>query len=194
MKRVMHSRTDIDGNFTIARTSIPYHGYEIVEDLLLNAERRAKQHRYDDAIGRLYRAVELLMQIHIKKIYAMTTLDIQLDKLPGLSQEIQAQYERMRSPISGRITIAFRKGYELLREIPGDSLGELYKTRARRISQVIDTRNLSLFAHGFRPIQFEEYEEFEQVIGNFVKQAINTLRPASCTWQPIQFPKKVTLP
>jgi hypothetical protein len=32
------------------------HGYEIVEDLLLNAERRAMQDRYDDAVGRLYRA------------------------------------------------------------------------------------------------------------------------------------------
>ena len=32
------------------------HGFELVEDLLLNAERRAVQGRYDDAIARLYRA------------------------------------------------------------------------------------------------------------------------------------------
>jgi CRISPR-associated protein (TIGR02710 family) len=32
-----------------------HHGWELVEDLLLNSERRAVQARYDDATGRLYR-------------------------------------------------------------------------------------------------------------------------------------------
>jgi hypothetical protein len=45
------------------------HGYEIVEDLLLNAERRAMQDRYDDAVGRLYRALELLVQIRLLQTY-----------------------------------------------------------------------------------------------------------------------------
>ena len=38
----------------------------MVEDLLLNAERRAIQGRYEDAIGRIYRAIELIAQIRLK--------------------------------------------------------------------------------------------------------------------------------
>lgn len=194
LKRVMHSRADIDEQFTIIKTSIPYHGYEIVEDLLLNAERRAKQKRYDDAVGRLYRALELLMQIQFKKAYQMTTFDIQPDRLLELSESVKEKCENTRSPISGRITLGLRKGYELLREIPGEPLGDLYRTRARRISEVIDTRNLSLFAHGFRPTQEEDYEDFEQVVGQFIKQAIERLRPSNSSWKAIQFPDVLNLP
>jgi hypothetical protein len=42
-------------------------GYELVGDLFNNAERKATQKHYDDAIARLYRATELFAQIRIEK-------------------------------------------------------------------------------------------------------------------------------
>ena len=44
-------------------------GRETMLELLANAERRAKQTRFDDAIGRLYRAVELYGQQLVKEAF-----------------------------------------------------------------------------------------------------------------------------
>jgi CRISPR-associated protein (TIGR03985 family)/CRISPR-associated protein (TIGR02710 family) len=55
LRKVLNSRASIDPDFQTSEGTAG-HGYEVVEDLLLNAERRATQHRYDDAVGRLYRA------------------------------------------------------------------------------------------------------------------------------------------
>ena len=46
---------------------MPGHGLEAVEDLLRNAERRASQQRYDHAVGRFYRAMELTEQLLLKQ-------------------------------------------------------------------------------------------------------------------------------
>lgn len=81
LKRVLHSRQTVDVAFN-APESIAGHGYELVEDLLLNAERRAHQQRYDDAVGRLYRALELLAQIRLKQTYSIETGDVDLTQLP----------------------------------------------------------------------------------------------------------------
>jgi len=43
-------------------------GYEKVGDLIRNAERRAVQCRYDGAVARLYRALELFAQLRLKQI------------------------------------------------------------------------------------------------------------------------------
>ncbi|MCX7593736.1 MAG: TIGR02710 family CRISPR-associated CARF protein [Fischerella sp.] len=65
LKRVMSSCEAVDDNFQ-APDTIKGHGYEIVEDLLLNAERCATLKRYDDAVARLYRALELLAQVRLR--------------------------------------------------------------------------------------------------------------------------------
>ena len=49
LKQVIGSRSAIDPDFT-SDNGINGHGYEIVEDLIFNAQRKASQERYDDAI------------------------------------------------------------------------------------------------------------------------------------------------
>lgn len=46
-------------------------GYEQVQDLILNAERRAVQERYDDAVARLYRAVEMVAQVRLQSEWGL---------------------------------------------------------------------------------------------------------------------------
>lgn len=188
LKRVMQSRADVDKEFTVERIAIPYHGYEVVQDLLLNAERRKQQERYDDAVGRLYRALELLMQIRFCKSYKVSTLDVDLGKFDSLLKNSKERYENMRSPVSGRITLGLRKGYELLSELPGDPLGVLYKAKAKKLAKVLETRNMSLFAHGFRPIGKQNYERFREIVGSFIEEGINTLCSAKIVFEPVQFP------
>ena len=190
LKRVMHSRADIQEEFVIERLKLRYHGYEVVEDLLLNAERRAKQARYDDAVGRIYRALELLMQIHFKKHHAITTAGVAPEELAALLQNAPQQHrDSMLASGKSRIQFGITRGYELLRDIPNDPLGALYKQYEGRLSKVLKIRNLSLFAHGFRPIEKEDYDQFYDIAEAFVEHAIKTLTPDKLSSPRIQFPE-----
>lgn len=80
--------------------------YEIVEDLLLNAKRRVAQELYDDAVERLYRALELLAQIRLST-YNIKTGDVDIQQLP---ESLQAKYAdpTLRSQ-DGKIQLALNK-------------------------------------------------------------------------------------
>jgi CRISPR-associated protein (TIGR02710 family) len=64
---------------TDRHTSVSITGYELVQDLLLNAERRGRRGWYDDAVARLYRATELLVQTYIR-------LELRLNSPPDWTQ------------------------------------------------------------------------------------------------------------
>lgn len=187
LKRVMSSRAGIDEAFNPV-DRIPVHGYEIVEDLLLNAERRAMQQRYDDAVGRLYRALELLAQIRLWQMYEIRTEDVDLAKLP---ESLRDEYDSKRSPLHGKIQLALRHSYQLLAQLPHDSLGQLYQQREKAIFDTVKIRNYSLFAHGFQPITSRDYQRFQSDIIDFIQSGIATLTPNS-KFQAVQFPTKLT--
>ncbi|MGI0485029.1 TIGR02710 family CRISPR-associated CARF protein [Pantanalinema rosaneae CENA516] len=187
LKRVMSSRAAIDDAFNPV-DSIPGHGYEIVEDLLLNAERRVMQQRYDDAVGRIYRALELLAQIRLYQAYGIRTGDIDLAKLPELLQD---QYTSQRSPVNGKIQLALQKSYELLSQLSADPLGDLYEQRKNAISDTLQIRNHSLFAHGFQPITSNDYQKVKMVIVDFIQQGVKAVTSPNPKFQPIQFPLRL---
>jgi CRISPR-associated protein (TIGR02710 family) len=66
--------------------------YVHVEDLLLNAERRAVQGRYDDAVARIYRAMELIAQVRLLRTYGIDTADVDLEKVPTQARESLGRY------------------------------------------------------------------------------------------------------
>ena len=59
-------------------------GRLLVLDLLANAERRAFLGRYDDAIARLYRALEMLGQIAFQQKLGASTSNVPKDKIPDV--------------------------------------------------------------------------------------------------------------
>jgi len=184
LKRVITSRGQIDKNFDPSNGTAG-HGYEIVQDLLLNAERRATQKRYDDAVGRLYRALELLVQIHLLKIYKIKTGDVDTEQLP---EPLREEYEKMRASDKSKIQLGLKSSYELLSKLPKDKLGKIYLDNAKRILSVLETRNNSLFAHGFQPIIGSEYQKVSEVIVNFVQSSIFAVIPPNSKSQILQFP------
>ena len=134
------------------------HGYELVEDLLLNSERRASQGRYDDAIGRLYRALELLVQIRLKLQYEIKTDDVDVKKIP---QEYQEGYELKKDANGGKLKTGLKESYELLAIANNaDPLTRVYLNKKDGLVNLLRIRNSSLFAHGFQPITKEEYDKF----------------------------------
>ena len=62
----------------------------LVADLVANARRRGEERRYDDAVARLYRAIEALAQIRLRNNYRIDTSEVELGMLP---RGVGARYE-----------------------------------------------------------------------------------------------------
>lgn len=184
LKRVLNSRQAIDAEF-VTRDSIPGHGYELVEDLLRNAERRAHQQRYDDAVCRLYRALELLAQIRLQQEYELQTGNVDLTKLPA---SLRDEYAGERHPDTGKIQIPLWKSYTLLSQLDDGLLGSHFNDRARALLNAIEVRNNSFLAHGFKPITQAEYLKMGTTIKDFVETGLALLTEGSRHQALPQFP------
>ncbi|PSI01052.1 hypothetical protein C7K08_09840, partial [Synechococcus lacustris str. Tous] len=91
------------------------YGLEAVEDLLLNAKRRALQERFDDAVGRLYRSMELTAQLILQIDYnGIRTSNIELDLLP---EHLKDKYSKKRNSEKNRIEIALAASFDLLADL-----------------------------------------------------------------------------
>ncbi len=66
---------------------IKSHGYDKVIDLLLNAKRRVTQEKYDDAVARYYRAVEMMDQVRLNLKFGINCSDIKCEKISELPQK-----------------------------------------------------------------------------------------------------------
>ncbi|HIE31816.1 MAG TPA: TIGR02710 family CRISPR-associated protein, partial [Methanosarcinales archaeon] len=170
LEAIIWSRKTIDTDFNEKSIEMiskkpKGHGYELVEDLLLNSERRASQGRYDDAVGRLYRALELLVQIRLKLQYGIKTDDVDVKKIP---QEYREEYEPKNDMKDRKNKIGLKESYELLAKLNDDDpLAKIYLSRKSELIGLLEVRNLSIFAHGFRPITKEEYNIFNTFFENF---------------------------
>ncbi|HBC42993.1 MAG TPA: TIGR02710 family CRISPR-associated protein [Pseudanabaena sp.] len=186
LKKVIASRGLLDKELDTS-DGMTGHGYEVVEDLLLNADRRASQKRYDDAVGRLYRAIELLEQIRLFKQYGILTGDVDISKLPA---QLQTEYEaRKASNTKKKLQLALFQSYDLLSKFTDDPLGQLFLVYKDRILNSLETRNNSLFAHGFQPISENSYRAFNQVIGGFIREGIAVVSSAKTKSSSRQFPQ-----
>lgn len=194
LKQVLASRQTIDPKFEPAETA-KGHGYEIVEDLLLNAKRRAAQQRYDDAVGRLYRALELLAQIRLWQTYEIATGNVDIPKLSEfLPESLLLEYEEMRSPRKGLVQLALFKSYELLGQIQQsnqpDPLGTWFEVRSQYLLNALEVRNKSLFAHGFQPITADDYNTAGMEIMTFIQTGLERLVPKPNDLDQLQFPQQ----
>lgn len=189
LKRVIAGRSKIDNNFnTEGYKVIIGHGYEVVEDLLLNAQRRAHQRRYDDAVGRIYRALELTAQLRLKMKYDLLTGDIEINNksIQNLPEERLLYLEKKRND-RGIIQIALKDSLDLLNNL-GDKTGIRFKENESRILDVLIIRNNSLFAHGFNPVGEADYRRIDETIGGFIREGIEEVRGKRHE-KPSQFPQ-----
>jgi CRISPR-associated protein (TIGR02710 family) len=185
LKRVMTSReafSEASGDNFKAPESMKSHGYEMVEDLLLNAERRATLERYDDAVARLYRALELLCQVHLWRKYTIKTGDVEVDQLP---EALRSRYDEGNS----KIRVGLRQGYELLGYFLNDPLGKLYEQHEKRIMSCLEVRNQSILAHGLKPVAQCDYLQFKAAIAGFLHDGIRAVTGSSA--QAHQFPQTI---
>ena len=133
-------------------------GRETLLELLANAERRAKQKRYDDAIGRLYRSVELYGQQLVKQAFGAELGRPALDDFPSNNRhEVISKFGKPDD--DGRYKFGVQNLFSVLEFSDDLELREharIYCSLKAHLSR----RNSSLLAHGLQPVNKDSFDEF----------------------------------
>ena len=125
-------------------------------ELLANAQRRASQHRYDDAVGRIYRAVELYAQQLVKQAFGVELGRVTRESIPPRSRDsFDAQFGRSFRDRSYNLGLA--NMYQCL------DFSENPRLRAKTavhasLRDRLENRHKSLLAHGVRPVDHQIYQ------------------------------------
>ena len=120
-------------------------------DLWLNAERRAVQGQFDDAIARWYRLMEWTAQWQLRTKLSADTADFPCELLP---QGTDATPGR-----DGKIKIGLWLAWQVVGDrLPGPAQ-DFVKKHGREFLNLLELRNASILAHGFRPVRDSDWRE-----------------------------------
>jgi CRISPR-associated protein (TIGR02710 family) len=118
-------------------------------DLWLNAERRARAGRYDDAVARLYRVIEWTAQWVLRARAGLDTADLPPDKVP----------EGLVAPSrEGKLQAGLFAAWQLVQQHTGGAAARFFAERQNPLLDQLAVRNASILAHGFRPIGVPQRE------------------------------------
>jgi len=143
--------------------------YYKLADLINNADRRAKEGKYDDAIARLYRSLELIAQIKLKVGYRLKTSDIiikdSIEKKINNPSYINKLEQKRKN---NKIKLGLNDSFELLKNLDND-LGKLF-FEIKGLDNQRSLRNMSILAHGLENRTKKEYEDFKESVMILAKE------------------------
>ena len=119
-------------------------------DLWLNAERRAAQDRFDDAVARWYRLMEWTAQWQLRTKLDADTADFPRDLLPP---DVSVTPDR-----DGKIKIGLWTAWRVVGCRLAGSAQEFAIGHGSALCDLLDKRNDSILAHGFRPVSAEDWQ------------------------------------
>lgn len=124
-----------------------------VADLLNNAERRAFEGKFDDAVARVYRAVEMLGQYRLQEKYEINSGSADLQKLSD--EELESLHLDGRRKEPAKIALV-----QVFRLLAGrkDKIGLTYE-KNKKLYFLLTNRNSSILAHGNKPIREPDYND-----------------------------------
>lgn len=127
----------------------------LLQDLLANAVRRGDlEERYDDAVARLYRALELNAQRQLRSRYSIDTGSCQPEELPeAVREDFRSRYWNEQS---GCLKFGVHAAYLLLYAF-GDETGKKYHRQQEAVTNRLALRNQSILAHGDSPVSQKGY-------------------------------------
>lgn len=134
--------------------------YYMLASILNNARRREDENKFDDAVARLYRSLELIAQIRLSKEYGIDSSNIDIDVLR--QNNVDEDY-LSEINISEEIKFGLTADYELLAKL-NDELGDFYLENKNQIRNILKFRNNSILAHGFDSCSKKEYDEFSGIV------------------------------
>ena len=133
--------------------------FPLLQDLLANAERRAALGRFDDALARLYRALELAVEADLQERLGFALKDPKtwpegfpeslkepVLKPRGLMELLEAAFD---------LDLAFGQRGTLAQRLYGEK---------NRLQALLQKRHESILAHGTRPVEREDYERLRDFL------------------------------
>jgi CRISPR-associated protein (TIGR02710 family) len=109
-------------------------------DIFCNAKRRAKEGKYDDAVARLYRVLEMMLQIEYLRIFGEETK-------VGLVETLEK--------LSGRDS--------------DSAVLKRFAAKRQELLKLLSMRNSSILAHGLEPITKEKYDKCEALVRDILQ-------------------------
>lgn len=126
-----------------------------VIDLLANAKRRKDEGRFDDAVARLYRAIEAMAQVALKERHGIASTEkVPLDRVPDTlrSQWASRAHE-------GVVALGLQDAYALLASLEDPLGGQFQRAALDGAKSPLVARNQSILAHGFVRVSEEVFDK-----------------------------------
>ncbi len=136
-------------------------------DLWRNAERRAAQGRYDDAVARTYRLLEWSAQWILQIRADIATNNVPEDKIPPgieLTRNRQGQYQA-----------GLFNAWRMAENYGGEAVAAFWHAEEQNMLDLLKSRNHSILAHGFEPISSEHWQAFARWVSKKLLPPLLTL-------------------
>lgn len=122
-------------------------GPHVILEVYNDGRRRLEDGSADEAVSRLYRALEMLAQWVLLRDHEIDTDDVDTRRIPPRDR---VGFEALRSIEDGVVKIGLRKAYDLLRVLE-TPLGEAFAA-SETMRELLPKRSKSILAHGLHPI------------------------------------------
>ena len=143
-------------------------------DLIVNAIRKSEQNCFDDAVARLYRAVEAMSQYRLQEKHSIETAKCPIDELsPSLKNKYSCNISSLNNNSLKTVKLPLQDSYVLL-AYKKDPLGNKFKElKLDQEKSPLSVRNNSILAHGFQTItetNFNQLLEKTKKLFNCLKE------------------------
>lgn len=160
-------------------------GNAYIRDLISNARRCAARGHYDDAVARLYSAVEKTAKIALAR-RGINNSDMPKDVIIKAGADLAAKYGCVKAAleetgaVSGseeavqkdKIKVPLQDSFLILCSIdPEDQIACAYRAHADNLGKTLESRNMSLLAHGYNPVNEEDYKKLYKTALSFLNIA-----------------------
>jgi CRISPR-associated protein (TIGR02710 family) len=136
----------------------------LLREISLNAERRRRLERYDDALLRYYRYLELVAQGAVRRALQADTSEVPLASLPpALQEEYRFAPELFMKEQKAYLRLAMVRSFELLDKLEQKE-GRVFMKNLERLRSLTDKRNQSILAHGCEPIPERVVDDLASLI------------------------------
>lgn len=153
------------GQLLNAKEPEPYY----IADLINNAKRRGtEEKKYDDAVARLYRTIELIAHHQLKTKY---NIDPSAAKPADIPDELLKKWNITRN--ATKIKISLEKAYELL-NAKKHHLGTKFM-QDKKLKDLLSKRNMSILAHNLKPVTPKTYTELHKKTIEYAASTIKNL-------------------
>ncbi len=141
---------------------------ELICDLLANSRRRHREYKFDDAMVRMYRAIELKGRMELLKL-GIDNSDVDLEKIPDdeLRDKIKTNNYNSKEK---KYKLGLWKTYEVLKSLNNES-GKKYfdPEHLKHIRDILGKRNNSWLIHSNKKMKEEDFERLFKYALDFLE-------------------------